>query len=41
MVGVQNRFGQSGTAQELIKEYKLDVPDIVAAAKKAISRAKQ
>lgn len=41
MVGVQNRFGQSGTAMELVKEYKLDVPDIVAAAKKAISRAKK
>ena len=41
MVGVQNRFGQSGTAMELVKEYKLDVPDIIAAAKKAISRAKK
>jgi transketolase len=41
MVGIQNRFGQSGTAADLIKEYKLDVPDIVAAAKKAISRAKK
>jgi transketolase len=41
MVGVQNRFGQSGGAKDLIKEYKLDVPDIVAAAKKAISRAKK
>jgi len=41
MVGVQNRFGQSGTAADLIKEYKLDVPDIIAAAKKAISRAKK
>jgi len=40
MVGIQNRFGQSGDAKDLIKEYKLDVPDIIAAAKKAISRAK-
>jgi len=40
MVGIQNRFGQSGTAMELVKEYKLDVPDIIAAAKKAIRRKK-
>ncbi len=40
MVGIQNRFGQSGTAMELVKEYKMDVPDIVAAAKKAIARKK-
>lgn len=39
MVGVQDRFGQSGEAKDLIKEYKLDVPDICEAAKKAISRA--
>lgn len=38
MVGIQNRFGQSGNANDLIKEYKLDVPDIVAAAKRAIAR---
>lgn len=40
-MGVQNRFGQSGEAKDLIKEYGLDVPDIVKAAKKAISRAKK
>lgn len=28
-IGVHDRFGQSGTAVELIKEYKLDVKDIV------------
>jgi transketolase len=41
MIGVKDRFGQSGTPAELIKEYKLDVPDIVAAAKKSIERAKK
>jgi transketolase len=40
MIGVQNRFGQSGEAKDLIKEYKLDVPDIIAAAKKVIARKK-
>lgn len=40
MVGIQNRFGQSGTANDLIQEYKLDVPDIVAAAKRAMARKK-
>jgi transketolase len=41
MVGVQSRFGQSAlNVMELVKEYKLDVPDIVAAAKKAIARKK-
>lgn len=33
-VGVQNKFGQSGTTNELYKAYELDVPSIV---KKAIS----
>ena len=41
MVAVQDRYGQSGNPADLIKEYKLDVPDIVAAAKKAIARAKK
>ncbi len=31
-IGVHDRFGQSGTATELIREYKLDVKDIVGAA---------
>ena len=39
MIGLQDRFGQSGDAKDLIKEYNLDVPDIIVAAKKAISRA--
>lgn len=39
-VGVQDRFGESGTAEELIKACHLDTPDIIAAVKKAISRKK-
>lgn len=37
-VAVNDRFGESGTPDELMKKYGLDVPDIVAAARKAISR---
>lgn len=37
-IGVHDRFGQSGTMAELIKEYKLDAPSIIEAAQKAISR---
>jgi len=32
-VGVQNRFGQSGSSQELMKEYHLTADDIVTAVK--------
>lgn len=35
-VGVKNRFGQSGTQAQLMKEYNLDVPDIVLAVKDLI-----
>lgn len=38
MVGIQNRFGQVGDQAFLMKEYNLLAEDIVAAAKKAISR---
>ena len=38
MVAVNDQFGQSGKPEELLKKYGLDVPDIVAAALKAISR---
>ncbi len=38
MVSVNDQFGQSGKPEELLKKYGLDVPDIVAAALKAISR---
>ena len=38
MVAVNDQFGQSGKPEELLKKYGLDVPDIVAAALKAIAR---
>jgi transketolase len=37
-VGVQDRFGESGQAQELLDEYGLRARDIVAAAKAALGR---
>ncbi len=37
-IGVQDRFGQSGTPEELLEQYELTAPHIVAAAKKAIAR---
>jgi transketolase len=37
-VGVQNSFGQSGTPDELIKHYKMDVPDIIFAVEKVLKR---
>ncbi len=37
-IGVQDHFGESGTAKELIKAFHLDVSDITDAAKKAIKR---
>ncbi|MFN4122008.1 MAG: transketolase family protein [Flavobacteriales bacterium] len=37
-VAVNDTFGESGTPEELMKKYGLDVPDIIAAARKAISR---
>ena len=38
MVAVDDLFGQSGTPEELLKEYHLDIPDIVVAAQKVIAR---
>lgn len=38
MVAVNDRFGQSGTPEELLKEYGLDVPDIVEASLRALKR---
>lgn len=38
MIGIQNRYGQVGPQDFLMKEYNLTADDIVAAAKKAISR---
>ncbi|MEE6185959.1 Apulose-4-phosphate transketolase subunit B [Mycovorax composti] len=37
-VGTKDTFGESGTPKELLKKYGLDVPDIVAAAERAIAR---
>jgi transketolase len=37
-IGTQDTFGESGTPTQLLKKYGLDVPDIVTAAEKAISR---
>ncbi len=38
MVAVKDSFGESGTPDQLMKKYGLDSPDIVKAAKKALSR---
>ena len=37
-VGVQNRFGESGQPNELIKKFGLDAEGIIKAAKRALSR---
>lgn len=37
-IGSHDRFGQSGTPEELMKEYKMDVDSIVEAAKKVVGR---
>lgn len=37
-VGTKDTFGESGTPKELLKKYGLDVPDIIAAAEKAMGR---
>lgn len=37
-IGMQDKFGQSGASAELLKHYGLDVPHIVEAVKKVISR---
>jgi transketolase len=39
-VGTKDTFCESGTPKELLKKYGLDVPDIVAAAEKAMNRKK-
>lgn len=38
MVAVDDSFGQSGKPEELLKDYHLDVPDIVEAALKVMAR---
>jgi transketolase len=37
-VGTKDTFGESGTPKELLKKYGLDVPDIVSAAEKVMTR---
>ncbi|MFL5810025.1 MAG: transketolase family protein [Flavisolibacter sp.] len=37
-VGTKDTFGESGTPADLMKKYGLDVPDIIAAAEKVMSR---
>lgn len=38
MVAIDDKFGESGTPEELMVKYGLDTPDIVDAAERAISR---
>jgi transketolase len=38
MVGVNDTFGESGTPDQLMAKYGLDVKDVVAAAERAIAR---
>jgi transketolase len=38
LVAVNDSFGESGTPDQLLKKYGLDVPDIVAAAHRALKR---
>ncbi|MBL8001834.1 MAG: transketolase family protein [Flavobacteriales bacterium] len=38
LVAVNDSFGESGTPDQLLKKYGLDVPDIVAAAQRALKR---
>jgi transketolase len=37
-VGTKDTFGESGTPDQLLKKYGLDVPDIIAAAEKVLSK---
>lgn len=37
-VGTNDTFGESGTPMQLLKKYKLDIPDIVEAAEKVLTR---
>ena len=38
MVAVNDSFGESGTPMELLEKYGLGIKDVVAAAKRAVSR---
>jgi len=37
-VGTKDTFGESGPPEQLLKKYGLDIPDIIAAAKKVLKR---
>ena len=37
-IGTKDTFGESGTPGDLLKKYGLDIPDIIAAAERVISR---
>ncbi|MDD4602793.1 MAG: transketolase C-terminal domain-containing protein [Bacteroidales bacterium] len=41
MVAINDHFGESGKPEELLKKYKLDIPDIVAAAVNVIERKRK
>ncbi len=41
MIGIQDRFGRSGTSSELMQAYGLDVPHIIEAAEKVILKKGQ
>ncbi|MBN2683255.1 MAG: transketolase family protein [Bacteroidales bacterium] len=38
MVAVNDKFGESGTPEQLLEKYHIDTPDIIAAAKRVIER---
>ena len=40
MVAADDCFGESGKPDELLKKYKLDIPDIVSAVEKSVERKK-
>jgi transketolase len=40
-VGTKDTFGESGTPDQLLKKYGLDVPDIIEAAEKVMTRKKE
>lgn len=37
-IGTKDTFGESGTPDQLLKKYNLDIPDIIAAAEKVLAR---
>ena len=39
-IGTKDTFGESGRPDELLKKYNLDIPDIIAAAERAMARKK-